>query len=660
MDKFFDSVQSFFHSVTTNDRYAKYEGSQGHQRYNRRTVSGGFGPAAPLTSGDESNSSTHYSPPGDIQHDNNPYSYSNASSRNGSTTNLANSSSNTSLNRMPYAPGMRSAQLGSSNTTNTNNIPLQEYNDGLPPPPPAPLSWKRIDRWLEANYPELGDQLEDGVTVNDLNQFENDVGCTLPDDVRDSFFVHDGQEKGSRPTGLIFGITLLDLEAVELEWQNWKNTAIKVANMAKAAHANKLQQQQQSGGSAAGPSNAQPGPSRRPPPGKFRNGGNLAWLDSQESVPDGAIQKVYAHPSWIPLATDYLGNNIAIDLAPGPNGRWGQVILFGREYDRKFVVASSWASFLMTFADDLENGNHYINDETEDGELSFRASNGRIIPYFDVLKSRTERLYRPARRPQPPTQTQQTHPYGSMKSYPNTGLASGNRVSPRNSMGNAPAVRNVSGNFRRPVPNGIANSAREGHLISPMSSTSNLPSTGLTKTQSSTSSSPVHQTADAIIEEPEPSQPAKTTEQKPERELTAQQSKPESKSLIDDEDEEEENSSKKDDKKSTEEVETTKKDKADTTDEKPSEEAPKKEESKETITLEKESELKTETDKTTDKKDDKQTKKADEKKEETAIVEAKETTTEKPDAKDSEVSKAAEESEDEVDLLKDDLAEVAI
>lgn len=473
MNGFFSNVQQFFHSVTTNDRYAS--GSRTAQNgFGRRTTSGGFGPSAPLTSDD---ATTYFDSASDRpQNNHNPNNpYSNPSSANGSSTNLA-SSSQTSLNRLPYTPGMRSSQLG-----NGGNIPLRDYADGVPPPPSLSISWKRIDRWMEAKYPELGEEVSDEATSSDLNELEADLECSLPLDVRDSFLIHDGQERGSRPCGLVFGLTLLDLESVSEEWTHWKNTANKIRNMAKAHHAN--QRAAAAAGKAPAPA---PGPSTAPPQNPPRRGprpggkmiDNLNWLDHQGSVPEGAIQRVYAHPAWIPLISDFLGNNIGVDLAPGPKGRWGQVILFGREFDRKYVVAPSWAHFMMTFADDLENGNHLIVDETEFGEFSFRASNGRIVPYFDVLRSRADRLERQRKPPGPsPNQAGPGRRNGSQ-----TNLSGAPRISPRNSSSNTPVAvpgRNVSGNFRR--PNQVPTLPKEGRLISPMNSSTHLPSTGLTK-----------------------------------------------------------------------------------------------------------------------------------------------------------------------------------
>ncbi|KAA8912656.1 hypothetical protein TRICI_003419 [Trichomonascus ciferrii] len=404
MNKFLSSVQSFIHSVTTNDHYASYEST-----YKARTH-------------ESLNQDPAYSP--------------DESSRvvgnlgNGSSSSLdrlqQQNGSTSSLNRVPYTPGLRSQQIGNG------GIPLQDYADGAPPPPAAALSWKRIDRWIETNYPELYDQLSYEVTAADLNELEADLDCTLPLDVRDSYMVHDGQERGGKPTGLFFGITLLDLEGIAEEWGHWKNTAIRLNNVMK---------QQQQGHSGPGTSRQ---PQQQPPAGR-----GSSWLYRQESVPEGAIQKVYAHPGWIPLAKDFEGNNIGIDLAPGPRGRWGQVIIFGREFDRKYVVAPSWGAFLNTFADDLENGDHYIDDDLDNAALLFRAPNGKIIPYFDVLRSRVDRTIRQQKRQQHNTQ---------------------------------PSAAATSRKASRPT---TPSQQQQQSLISPMHSTTNLPATGL-----STSSNP--------------------------------------------------------------------------------------------------------------------------------------------------------------------------
>jgi len=113
----------------------------------------------------------------------------------------------------------------------------------------------------------------------------------------------------------------------------------------------------------------------------------------QDCVPPNAIQKSYAHPAWIPLVRDWGGNNLAIDLAPGPKGHWGQVILFGRDYDTKYVVARSWAHFLGIVADDLKSGRWFVDEDS--GELKLREfKQSRVEPgYFDILRWRADQRH---------------------------------------------------------------------------------------------------------------------------------------------------------------------------------------------------------------------------------------------------------------------------
>ena len=263
-------------------------------------------------------------------------------------------------------------------------IQLQPFQEGLPPPPPPGHSWKRIDRWCEENYPELFDQLGEGCTSNDLNEIEHQLDCSLPMEVRESLQIHDGQERGGMPTGIIFGCMLLDCEEIVQEWENWKKVSMefltepitfKPSTPLKAL-----------GGSSSS--------SSKPP---ANPGQNPLWrqdlLSRQDSQPPNAIQKVYAHPSWIPLVRDWGGNNLGVDLAPGPAGKWGQVILFGRDYDCKYVIARSWSAFLATVADDLNSGKWFIEEETSELKLrEFKQKN--VEPgYLDILRWRADQKY---------------------------------------------------------------------------------------------------------------------------------------------------------------------------------------------------------------------------------------------------------------------------
>jgi cell wall assembly regulator SMI1 len=323
----------------------------------------------------------------------------------------------------PYSPGMRSSSVQQRQSTHDafenvtpGEIQLQPFQEGLPPPPPVGHSWKRIDGWAEENYEELFDQLGEGCTNNDLNELEHQLDCSLPMEVRESLQIHDGQERGGMPTGIIFGCMLLDAEEIVQEWQNWKKVGeeyLKEPVNKPSVPAKAL------GGSSSASASASS--SRAPPP----QPGNPMWrqdlLAKQDSQPSGAIQRVYAHPAWIPLVRDWGGNNLAVDLAPGPAGRWGQVILFGRDYDCKYVVARSWSAFLATVADDLNSGKWFVEEETN--ELKLREFKSQKVEpgYLNILRWRADQKYGRKggrRRPTPPVSVSNGSPAGSPYTSP--------------------------------------------------------------------------------------------------------------------------------------------------------------------------------------------------------------------------------------------------
>ncbi|CAK7272359.1 Cell wall assembly regulator [Sporothrix epigloea] len=320
-------------------------------------------------------------------------------------------------NQAPYSPGARSESAkrqsqmtdGFETQSAPGEIPMQSFRDGQPPAPPVSNSWRRIDKWAEEHYPELYDQLCEGCTNNDLNELEHILDCSLPNDVRKSLQLHDGQERGGNPTGIIFGCMLLDCEEIVQERDNWRKVNSEYLSAAAAAAAAAAARSPPPlnsvdsfgdgvpsiSGSARSSIDNGEGSSRAP--SVHSSSGNSTWrqqlLARQQSVPPGAIQRVYAHPAWIPLVRDWGGNNLAIDLAPGPRGQWGQVILFGRDYDTKYVVARSWSAFLALVADDLSSGKWFIDDDTNELKLREFKSTRVEPPYFDILRWRMDQKY---------------------------------------------------------------------------------------------------------------------------------------------------------------------------------------------------------------------------------------------------------------------------
>ncbi|GMM31366.1 Smi1 protein [Martiniozyma asiatica (nom. inval.)] len=239
----------------------------------------------------------------------------------------------------PYRPGQRT-QL-----QNDSSIELGGYGDTEP----IPELWDRLDNWLEENLPEYGDELEDGATENDLNAFESDLGIQLPYEFRSSFSIHDGQVGLGKVRGLVYGLVLMDLESIAAEVGFWRKALNKLKNLEAE--------------------------------GKLGSAG----IGLQDSVPKDWIKAVYYNDAWIPFVKDNVGNNLGLDLSPAEKGKRGQVILFGREFDQKIVVAESFGQWLKMLVEDLENGNWYLDDVEE--KLVFKDSQGEKS-YFNILKER--------------------------------------------------------------------------------------------------------------------------------------------------------------------------------------------------------------------------------------------------------------------------------
>lgn len=376
-----DSVKAFLHSVTTEDHYALYGSPYAHS-------SAGTTVLHPL---------------------NDSQSSSLMGSRNGSFTNIGG-----------YRPGMRSSSTNINLTSGNNGSSttvheMQNFGpNGQVPIPSIDSLWDRLERFLETEYPELEDALNSGVSTADLNEFEKDLASgPLSVEIRQFFKRHDGQDRGTKPTGVMMGLPLLDLEAIMEEYTLWSKVAHKV-DQEYMSLKHQQAQLEQAARDSAGASSSKPSSIHSKLSTKIANN----YLLHQKSIPLDAVQLCYVHRGWVPISKDLAGNVVAIDLAPGPAGTRGQIILFGRDFDTKVVVASSLQELFFVLVTDLEGGkfqidhtesyedegyldssrvdDYMIGDEDEDnGELRFLDRDGsefsavrEKLSYIEVLKRR--------------------------------------------------------------------------------------------------------------------------------------------------------------------------------------------------------------------------------------------------------------------------------
>ncbi|KAK6432578.1 Cell wall assembly regulator [Oleoguttula sp. CCFEE 5521] len=444
--------RAFWHTMTSNDRHTSYDspyrtGNHVPLAQNRH---------APLTAGATSALESRADLTSPYEHD--------LEAGHGYTGSGAPGDSS------PKSPHVRtSAQRSQSENegSGTGEIQMQSFDDGLPPPPPVNHSWKRIDRFLEDNYEELWENLGAPATFNDVNELEHELDCTLPQEVRESLQLHDGQERGGLPTGVVFGCMLLDCEEIQQEWQQWRT--VNEAYFSQQNKAYSIPQAPIKAFAGSSSSSAVPVP-------QAQQSANPHWRqelqDKQDSQPPNAIQKAYAHPAWIPMARDWGGNNIAIDLAPGPTGKWGQVILMGRDYDCKYVISRSWSAFLANVADDMGTSKWFIDEETKELKLREFKQQGVEPAYIDILRWRSDQKYgkRQTAGKRRPNQGLRINPQagGQQQGSANGYSPYGSPTSATEDRGRSPLRLSGNANGQSTSGKGPATSSPRAHISSPL------------------------------------------------------------------------------------------------------------------------------------------------------------------------------------------------
>jgi cell wall assembly regulator SMI1 len=175
--------------------------------------------------------------------------------------------------------------------------------------------WDTYLRWLGTAVPAAAATLNppaDDVAIAALTRV---TGQPLPEAVLAGWRRHDG-EPGDTGVGVLLGFDWLSTTAVRRHWTEWAQ--LRADNSAQ----------------------------------------DMAELSTfATSDPAGAIRTEYTHPGWIPLyAWPYEANYVGLDYAPGPAGRAGQVINFGRDFDDKKVLAPDFDTFLGWLAAQAATG----------------------------------------------------------------------------------------------------------------------------------------------------------------------------------------------------------------------------------------------------------------------------------------------------------------
>lgn len=315
------------------------------------------------------------------------------------------------VNKPTVQTSLLYAQENSESSASLASPATPESSDGVHE---TRLAWWHVKKWLHKHSQDLNATLLSPCTESDLSEFQKDLNIQLPRCVHEFFRMTDGQStfNSNGLGGLVYNLKLMSIDEIAVMTESWRSVHQLIlhrqsaqSSVTRLPSVARLQSGQDFGSDLASipklsVSSDDLGLTRKPPKHE------TAFPD-QRAVPPGTVLPVYAHSMWIPIITDGVGNCIAIDLSAPPDGDtpasdlrvWGQVIIFGRDFDTKFKIADNFGDFLLIFANDLELGNWELRSSTDNEEDDLMVGSDteliyvdhetkKELPYLDVLRTR--------------------------------------------------------------------------------------------------------------------------------------------------------------------------------------------------------------------------------------------------------------------------------
>lgn len=175
--------------------------------------------------------------------------------------------------------------------------------------------WQRIESWLAIHAPIILKGLLPGATKDTIYYTEEQMGIQLPDDVRASYAIHDGQ-RGTAPS-LMGEWDLLPLQAIVTQWSLLKELLDA---------------------------------------GTFTNADDVV-------VTVGPVRVNWWNAKWIPVMHNGAGDFYCLDMNPAPGGKKGQIITFWHMDTQRKKIAESFQELMNNFADDLYAEKYKVEDD---------------------------------------------------------------------------------------------------------------------------------------------------------------------------------------------------------------------------------------------------------------------------------------------------------
>lgn len=172
--------------------------------------------------------------------------------------------------------------------------------------------WNLFKNNLKEKLPLYYSRINAPCSRSEIEKLESKLEIKLPQEVVELYMANNGEDESWFVGGIMCGTRMLTLDGILKEWASLKAIEEEYNFNAK-------------------------------------------WRG--EIYPANSIKPAAFNEKWIPIFSDDNGNFIGIDMAPGPNGKQGQVINFGTdEYDH-FVIAGSLTGFIAFINLQFENGN---------------------------------------------------------------------------------------------------------------------------------------------------------------------------------------------------------------------------------------------------------------------------------------------------------------
>jgi cell wall assembly regulator SMI1 len=172
-------------------------------------------------------------------------------------------------------------------------------------------AWARIEAWLATNAPTRSFSLPSGASKAEINRAERGLGCQLPEDVRESYRIHNG----SNGIWLFQQGFLMPLGDAASHSSDYTVVGLWTGMLQCAE-----------------------------------------MMNDARGTPRGPIKSAWWNRNWIPLTENKGGDYICVDLVPESGGLVGQIIDWSHEQAATAVLANSWSEWLADLAAHLDTG----------------------------------------------------------------------------------------------------------------------------------------------------------------------------------------------------------------------------------------------------------------------------------------------------------------